>query len=92
MLFQAKKAKAFPPWLFVVASKASYSCSAGVSIVAAGTSVAGALGRTVSICELTSLFGVPSFEFFGRVMLEIKQSTTKMPPIVQVAFSRKSVV
>lgn len=63
-----------------------------MSVVAAGTSAAGTVGIWVSICELISLFGVPSFEFFGRVTLEIRQSTTKMPAIVHVAFSRKSVV
>ena len=78
--------------------KAPYSCSAGASlaagasIVAAGASAAGTLGSVASTCELTSLFGVPSLLPLGRVMLEIRQSTTNTPAIVQVAFSRKSVV
>ena len=69
-------------------ASAGASDAAGRVVVAAGVS-AGASG---AITFSNSLLGAPSLEFLGSVMLEMRQSTTKMTPIVQVAFSRKSVV
>lgn len=92
MNFFAETKKEDVTILFFIILFSCFYYSAGVSVVAAGISAAGALGSTFSICVLTSLFGVPSLEAFGRVMLEIRQSATNTAAKDQVPFSRKSVV
>ena len=72
----------------IVCPYSAGASAAGMVVVAAGISVEGRLGTMFS----SSLLGVPSLEFFGRVMLESKQSETNTAANAQVPFSRKSVV